>query len=176
MAANNRKYADPIVFVGVIVLALVVGVSWSFRSSDFIAGSFRIEEIYICDELDENLRPMNIGASLPPGSQQVCLWFGYSKARRGDLIEIAWYLGETMIQRETLRLSESMGVKAFYLLREDGSSLEPGLYSVHISCNGRERTTVNFEIIEEIEESDVFFLLGDDTVIYGVVTESPEAD
>ena len=130
MADKKRKNADPIVFLGVLVLVLVICVSWSFRKSNFIAGSFKIDEIQICEELDENLQPMNVDRNLSSNSTQVCIWFSYSSARRGDLIEIAWYRDESMIQKEILRLAEPKGVKAFYLLREDGSSLESGFYSV----------------------------------------------
>ena len=146
MAGNRRKNAEPIIFLGVLVSILVVCVSWSFRKSNFIAGSFKIDEVQICDELDENLQPINIDINMPSDSQQVCIWFSYSSARRGDLIEIAWYREENMIQREKLRLAEPKGVKAFYLLRDDGSSLESGSYSVRISCNGREKLTENFTI------------------------------
>jgi hypothetical protein len=146
VAGDKRKNADPIIFLGALVLFLVVCVSWSFRKSNFIAGSFRIDEIQICDELDENLRPLNADKDMQADSQQVCVWFSYSRARRGDSIEIAWYRDDSMIQKEILRLSEPKGVKAFYLLREDGSPLEPGLYSVYISCNGREKVAENFMI------------------------------
>ena len=154
MAGNKRKNADPVVFLGVLVLVLVACVSWSFRKSNFIAGSFRIEEVQICDELDENLRPVSVDRNMPPDSQQVCIWFSYSKARRGDSVEIEWYNDENMIQKEILRLTEPKGVKAFYLLREDGSPLESGFYSVRISCNGREKITENFTV--EASSDDLF--------------------
>jgi hypothetical protein len=151
MADEKRKYADPIVLLGVVVLLLMVCVSLSFRYSHFIAGSFRIDEVQICEELDENMRPVNVERNMSPESSQVCIWFSYSRARRGDLIEIAWYHEESMIQREIFRLYEPRGVKAFYLLREDGSPLESGFYTVHISCNGRGRVTENFTIAPSID-------------------------
>jgi len=146
MANDKRKNADPITLLGVLVVLFMACVSWSFRQSNFIAGSFRIEEVQICEELDDTLRPVNVDKNMPSDSQQICVWFSYSRARRGDSIEISWYHEENVIQRELLRLSDSKGVKAFYLLREDGSPLESGFYSVHISCNGREKVTENFTI------------------------------
>jgi hypothetical protein len=146
MAGNKRKNAEPIILIGVIVLVLVAVVSWSFRASDFIAGSFRMDEVQICEELDEVLMPIRSERNMPSDSSQVCLWFSYSRARRGDAIEIAWYLNERMIQREIVRLSEPNGVRAFYLLKEDGSFLDPGFYSVYISCNGREKGMENFTV------------------------------
>ena len=146
MTEKKRKNTDPIVFLGVFVILLMICVSWSFRRSNFIAGSFRIEEVQICEELDENLQPMNVDRNMSSESTQVAIWFSYSSARRGDLIEITWYRNESIIQKETLRLTEPRGVKAFYLLREDGSPLESGFYSVYISCNGRGKLTENFTI------------------------------
>ena len=160
MAGNKRKNADPIFFLGVLVFILVICVSWSFRESNFIAGSFKIEKVEICEELDENLQPLNVDKNMPSDSQQVCIWFSYSKARRGDSIEIEWFSGENMIQKEILRLAEPKGVKAFYLLREDGSPLESGFYSVRICCNGREKIMENFTI--EASSDDLFM---DDDII-----------
>lgn len=154
MAAERRKIYAPLIFVGLLVLALMVLVSWSFRKSDFASGSFKMREVRICEELDENLKPVSADRNIPPESQQVCLWFDYAGARRGDAIEISWYLGGDMIQRETVRLSAPEGVRAFYLLREDGSALEPGLYSVKISCNGKDAYEDNFNVA--VSSGDAF--------------------
>jgi hypothetical protein len=146
MAGNKRKNAEPIVLMGVFVLALIICVSWSFRISNFIAGSFRMDEVRVCEELDENLMPIPADRNMAADSQQVCIWFSYSRARRGDSLEIDWYLNERMIQKEMVRLSEPKGVRAFYLLKEDGSPLDAGFYSVYVSCNGREKATENFSV------------------------------
>jgi len=153
MAGNKRKNAGPIVLMGVFVLALVICVSWSFRISNFIAGSFRMDEIQVCEELDENLMPIPADRNMAADSQQVWIWFSYSRARRGDSLEIAWYLNERMIQKEMVRLSESKGVRAFYLLKEDGSPLDEGFYSVYVSCNGREKGMENFSVAVSSEDA-----------------------
>lgn len=157
MTGDKRKNAEPIVLLGVCVLLLLLCVSWSFRRYDFIAGSFRIDEVQVCEELNEGLMPVSSDKNMPSDTQQACLWFSYSKARRGDSLEIEWYLNERMIQREIIRVSETKGVRAFYLLREDGSSLDPGFYSVNISCNGRGKWMENFTVAassEDILEED----------------------
>jgi hypothetical protein len=146
MAGSKRRSADPIIWLGAVVLVLIVLVSWSFRSGNFIAGTFSIDDLQICEELDESLLPVSSDINLSDGARQVCLWFTYSKARKGDSIEIVWYLNEKMIQRELIRLSDTRGRRAFYLLRDDGSSLAPGFYSVYITCNGREKVMENFSV------------------------------
>jgi hypothetical protein len=129
-----------------MVLALMAGISWSSRSADIIAGSFTIDEIQICEELDEELKPIGGARNMPAGSPQVCLWFVYSRGRRGDSVDITWYLNERIIQNETIRLTEAKGTRAFYLIREDASPLDAGFYSVSISCNGREKWMGNFTV------------------------------
>lgn len=154
MSAGRRKIYAPLIFVGLMVLALMILVSWSFRENNFASGSFKMREVRICEELDEDLKPVSADRNIPPESQQVCLWFDYSGARRGDAIEISWYLGDGMIQREAVRLPAPEGVRAFYLLKEDGSPLEPGFYSVTISCNGKDVYEDNFSVA--VSSGDAF--------------------
>jgi hypothetical protein len=146
MPAERRKIYAPLIFVGLLALALMVLVSRSLRKNDFASGSFKMREVRICEELDENLKPVSADRNIPSESQQVCLWFDYAGARRGDGIEISWYLDDNMIQREAVRLSAPEGVRAFYLLREDGSSLGSGFYSVTISYNGKDVYEDNFSV------------------------------
>ncbi|MDR3279585.1 MAG: hypothetical protein LBT23_03640 [Synergistaceae bacterium] len=152
MVKDNRKKADALILVGVSVLVLMICLSWSFRASNIIAGAFNMDDVQICEELDEDLRPIRADKNMPADSQQVCLWFHYSKARRGDSIEISWYLNERAIQKETVRLSETSGTRAFYLLKEDGALLDSGFYSVFINCNGREKGELNFTVAATSED------------------------
>ena len=146
MAGSKRKHAGSLVLVGLMVLALMAGISWSSRSNNIIAGSFTIDEIQICEELDGELKPIGVARNMPAGSPQACLRFVYSRGRRGDSVDITWYLNERIIQSETIRLTEARGTRAFYLIREDASPLDTGFYSVSISCNGREKWMENFTV------------------------------
>ncbi|MDR1510234.1 MAG: hypothetical protein LBS53_11410 [Synergistaceae bacterium] len=146
MDGKKRRHSGYLILVGLLVLILMAGISWTSRSNNIIAGSFTIDEIQICEELDEEMKPVGIGRNMPAGSQQVCLWFVYSRGRRGDSVDITWFLNERMIQGETLRLAEAHGTRAFYLIKEDASPLDAGFYSVFISCNGREKWMENFTV------------------------------
>ncbi|MDR2780682.1 MAG: hypothetical protein LBB28_06110 [Synergistaceae bacterium] len=146
MSGNKRKHAGPLILVGLVVMILMACISWSSRSNNIIAGSFTIDDIQICEELDGELKPICVARNMPAGSPQVCLWFVYSRGRRGDSVEITWYLNERIIQSETLRLAEERGTRAFYLIREDASPLDAGFYSVSINCNGREKLMENFTV------------------------------
>jgi hypothetical protein len=146
MAETESKKVGKLLTMGLFVIVLMICLSWSFRASNFVAGTFRLDSVRICEELDDNLEPVSADKNMPAESQQVCLWFQYSKARNGDSVEISWYLNEHILQRETVRLSQPKGTRAFYLLREDGSALESGFYTVFIACNGKERGVENFTI------------------------------
>jgi hypothetical protein len=122
-------------------------ISWSFRADNVIAGSFRLEDIQICEELDEDMKPLHIGRDVQEGAKQVCLWFSYSRAREGDSLEINWSFENQTIQRDVFRIVNPRGARAFYLLKEDGSSLPAGSYSVRLRCNGREKAEELFSII-----------------------------
>ena len=120
--------------------------SWSFRVDKVLAGSFRLDDFQICEELDEDMSPVNPGDRLPGEARQICLWFQYSRAREGDFVDIVWRREESNIQKETFRLGEAGGARAFFLLKQDGSEFPPGAYSVAIYCNGREQAVKRFTV------------------------------
>jgi hypothetical protein len=143
---NGRKQVGVLLLLGLFVVVLIILSSWSFRADNVIAGSFRLNDIQICEELDDDMKPVSADVPLSGGATQACLWFDYSRAREGDSLEIVWSFGERKIQRDSYRLSESSGVRAFYLMRDDGAPLPAGEYSVAIFCNGRERGVEFFRV------------------------------
>ena len=144
---KRRDQADALMGLGLLVVALMIFLSLSLRRDNVIAASFRLDDVQICEELDGDLRAVNPGTVLPAAAKQACLWFQYSRAREGDLLEILWgYDGQT-IQRDSYRLSESKGARAFYLLREDAAPLPEGEYSATIFCNSRERGVKRFRVM-----------------------------
>jgi hypothetical protein len=143
---NRRDQATPLAGLGLFVVVLMAFLSLSFRSGNVIAASFRLDDVRICEELDGDLRPVNPGTVLPAEVKQACLWFQYSRAREGDSLEIFWNYGGQAIQKDSYRLSETEGIRAFYLLREDGTALPGGEYSVELFCNGRQRKSERFSV------------------------------
>jgi hypothetical protein len=139
----------------------MIFLSLSFSADNVITASFRLDDVQICEELDDDLNPINPGTALSGGAKQVCLWFKYSRAREGDVIEIVWELDGRMIQKDSYRLQESEGTRAFYLLKEDGGVLPGGVYSARVACNGRERRMERFsiEVISGDGESDMYEVL-----------------
>lgn len=150
--------ASRLILLGVLVLFLMIAVSWNFSVGKFVAGSFRLEDMQVCEELDEKMLPLQARSVISGGARQICLWFMYSRARDGDFIDIVWAHGERNIQKESFRLVESKGSKAFFLLRQDGSEFSAGDYSVSLYCNGREKGLRRFSI-EAADDSEIPFSL-----------------
>jgi hypothetical protein len=158
---RNKHEARPLILLGLFVLLLSFVLSWSARKDIVAAGSFRLGDVVLCDDLDDAMNPLEKKESFPGGTKQVCLWFEFTKARDGDQLEVRWRFEGEDIQRESFRLAHSMGMRAFYLLREDGSALPSGGYAVSILCNGRAKGVGRFKIEpqpeglpEEEEEKD----------------------
>ncbi|MDR3354244.1 MAG: hypothetical protein LBO21_04345 [Synergistaceae bacterium] len=144
--SSGLNQSGALIMLGVSTVALMFFISWSFRADNMIAGSFRLEDIQICEELDEDMKPLSAGKSVNEGTKQVCLWFSYSSAREGDSLEINWRFENQTIQRDVFRIANIEGVRAFYLLMEDGSPLPTGSYSVELYCNGRKKAGEPFWI------------------------------
>lgn len=143
-----RGRANSLIALGVFVLVLLFFLSWGFRSGNFIAGSFQVDDIQICEDLDDSMMPVRRGIVLPGGTSKVCIWFKYSRAREGDSLEIVWRHGARTIQKDIFRITKPKGVRAFYLMKEDRSPLPQGDYEVELICNGKKKTVREFTVQE----------------------------
>lgn len=143
---SRNSQVGKLVLLGVFVVILMAILSWSFRVDRVLAGSFRLDDFQICEELDEEMLPVAPSDSISGETRQICLWFQYSRAREGDFVDIVWRREENNIQKETFRLGDSKGTRAFFLLKQDGSEFHPGAYSVAIHCNGREKAVKRFVV------------------------------
>jgi hypothetical protein len=143
---RNKNEARPLILLGLFVLVLAFFLSWSARKDNVAAGSFRLDEIVVCEDLDDSMNPLEKKESFPGSTKQVCLWFEFAKARDGDQLEVQWRFEGEDVQRESFRLAHSRGTRAFYLLREDGSALPGGAYEVSILCNGRVKGVGHFDV------------------------------
>ena len=143
-SARDQEYS--LIALGVFVLILMFFLSWSFRSGNVIAGSFQVDDIQICEDIDDNMKPVRRGVVLPGGVSRACLWFQYSKAREGDSLEIIWSHEDHTLQKDVFRIAKQSGVRAFYLMKEDRSPLPPGDYTVELICNGKKKTVREFAI------------------------------
>jgi hypothetical protein len=141
--SDSGKRPLLILGVSVAVLLLLIAVSFKVWSAGY---SFKIEKALICRELDDNRQPLHATDSLSYGTRQVCLWISYSSARTGSRLDITWHHDGSPILSESVKLVSRDGVRVFYLLKEEGSELPKGDYTVIISTPSKVWASLNFKI------------------------------
>ena len=146
MNNTNEAGKRPLIILGSAVILLLLLSAWSLKADLFTDG-FHIDKSVICLELDENRKPLHISSKIQYGSRQICLWFQYSKAKEGNHLDITWYYGKDKVLTEQLKLMTADGVKAFYLLREEGTPLPVGSYKVVISTPVKTLSEIKFDIV-----------------------------
>lgn len=133
--------------MGCSVVLLLLACSWSLRY-DIFSDALHIDDSAVCMDLDEGRQPLRKNANIPFGTRQVCLWFKYSKGYEGCHIKVAWYFNGNLMWLEQQRLMVKNGVKAFYLLREDGTPLPNGKYKILISTPTKVLSEIPFAILK----------------------------
>lgn len=112
-----------------------------------MAGPVSITGAVVCRELDDSSSPVGGGPIFRWGGRQVCLKFRYEAPRPGGNLDVIWRFQNQVIFRESIRIGDTGGVRAFFLLREDGSPLPVGEYDVSIENDGRERSRISFSVV-----------------------------
>ncbi|MCD7952629.1 MAG: hypothetical protein LUG14_06870 [Synergistaceae bacterium] len=150
MDQNYQKSSGkrPLILLGVAVIMLVALIVVSLKSG-LLGSTFRIDKAVVCVELDRNRLPHKVMNTIQYGTRQVCLWFQYSFASEGNHLEVSWYYGKDLVLSEPLKLMTKDGVRAFYLLREEGTPLPVGKYRVTISSPTKRLSELEFEIIRK---------------------------
>ncbi len=150
MGQEERKSSGrrPLLLLGAAVVVIVISAVICLRAGLF-GGSFSIDNAVVCIELDRNRRPHKVRQSVQYGVRQVCLWFQYSSAPEGNHLEISWYYEDEKVLSESLKLMTEDGMRAFYLLQEEGTPLPAGKYRVTISSATKVLSSLDFEIIKK---------------------------
>lgn len=129
--------------VSVAVMLLFIAAGFAVWSAGY---SFDINKALVCRELDDNRKPLHITETFPYGTRQICLWLDYSSARSGSRLDISWYHEGAPILSESVKLVSRDGVRAFYLLKEQGAELPSGDYRVTISTPSKVWSDINFKV------------------------------
>ncbi|WP_143330724.1 hypothetical protein [Cloacibacillus sp. An23] len=134
--------------LGAAVVVLVILSVVSLRTG-LLGSTFTIDKAVVCVELDKDRLPHKVRSSIQYGVRQVCLWFQYSSAPEGNHLEISWYYENEKVLSESLKLMAKDGVRAFYLLQEEGTPLPAGNYKVTISSSTKLLSSLDFEIVRK---------------------------
>jgi len=141
-----QKSGKQFLFISLILcVPVVVSLVWLYGQHNF-TGPLVIHSFVLCEELDENSLPIKITERFDWGTRQVCVRFVYSAPRTGSQVRIKWFYEDRVIFQEEMTISDKKGVKAFYLLREDGTPLPMGAYCVVVESDGRESVRRCFTI------------------------------
>lgn len=140
---NSTKILFLLIAFSIVSLIILCPLSIKY---DFFGNNLKIDKAFICQELGDNREPLSVSSNIKHGARQVCLWFRYSSIQEENYIRISWYLNNELIFAEQHKLIDKEGIKAFYLLKEDGSPLIEGFYKVLISSPTRTLTEIPFII------------------------------
>ncbi len=155
MSWNTRQKVS--VFLIAVVLILLVSVLWSLNKVGGYVGSLNIPRAFVCREIDPSSIPVPVSGRLSSRQSQVCIWFEYNHAGKDDKIKIICYKDKEEIIRQQIALAAGQGIRAFYLVKDDGRPLPAGKYSVVISNATKVWKTdpESFEIVDKNEEMTV---------------------
>ena len=73
----------------------------------------------------------------------------YSSAPEGNHLEISWYYEDEKVLSESLKLMTKDGMRAFYLLQEEGTPLPAGIDIRIVSSATKVLSSLDFEIIRK---------------------------
>ncbi len=149
----NVSSRFPLVFVfsATVLSALLLG--WALRGSGIVKNC-EIYDVSVCEELDEQLRPVGGGSPFCFGIRQLGVRFRFRLARQGESLQVRWLYQNHLIHEESLSVESTEGVKAFYLVREDGAPLPAGEYFVSIAEGGRQAFRLDFSVEDSQEAPD----------------------
>ena len=91
-----------------------------------------IRNIVLSDEIDNQSRLTGTVSRFLYGTRQIFVFFDFEKAQIGTNIVVRWYYGGKEIRNDIYRLEEPSGYRVYCLLKEDGSILPRGTYSIKI--------------------------------------------
>ncbi len=110
-------------------------------------GSFSIDEAVVCVDVDDSAIPWGVGDRFDFGVRQLCVLLGYSGGD-DDTVRFKWFFKGQLIHEEVQILGDGGSYRMFYILREDGSPLPVGPYSVQIDVNDRMARKMAFSVEE----------------------------
>ena len=91
-----------------------------------------IRNIVISDEIEKQSRITGTISRFSYGSRQIFVFFDFEKAQIGTNIDLYWYYGGREVDAKTDTLEEASGSRTYQFLKEDGSILPKGAYSLKI--------------------------------------------
>ena len=110
----------------------VVSVLLVYHYINIPSDTIIIRNIVISDEISNQSRLTGTISRFSYGTRQVFVFFDFEKAQIGTNVDVCWSYGGREVRTDTYKLEEFSGSKVYSLLKEDGSILPRGAYSIRI--------------------------------------------
>jgi hypothetical protein len=91
-----------------------------------------IRNVVLSDEIENQSRLTGTISRFSYGIRQIFVFFDFEKAIIGTYIAVCWYYGGKEVRTDNYLLEEPSGYRVYCLLKEDGSLLPRGAYSLRI--------------------------------------------
>ena len=91
-----------------------------------------IRNIVLSNEIENQSRLTGTVSRFPYGTRQIFVFFDFEKAQIGTNLAVSWYYREKEVRTDFYVLEETSGYRVYCLLKEDGSLLPKGAYSLKI--------------------------------------------
>ena len=128
-------------------LALALLVFWIVGRGSLKPGlELMISNVSVSVDFEDHPFLAGMASRFAYGARQVCLRFDYSRLEEDAPVMILWDREDKRVQAESYELVAPSGTKMFCLLRDDGSPLPRGTYTVTIQCGPEFMPTFHFEI------------------------------
>ncbi len=149
--SRSMKKSPLITLLVCIIAILLLSVLWSANKVGGYVGSVNIPRAYVCREIEHGKVPLPVTSKLYPDQRQICIWFEYKNAGKDDKIKIVCYRDQNEIIRQQVVPAGKNGIRAFYLVKNDGAALPVGKYRVTLSTATKSWNTVpeTFEVVEK---------------------------
>ena len=92
-----------------------------------------VRNVVLSDEIENRSRLTGTVSRFSYGTRQIFVFFDFEKAQIGTDIAVNWYYGGKEVLADVHRLEETEGHRVYCLLKEDGSLLPKGAYSLKIT-------------------------------------------
>lgn len=144
MSEKRKPFLLLLVFFALVLTALSF---WVVRENSVKPSqSFMISNVAVNVDFENRQFLVGTVSRFAYGARQVCVRFDYSRVEEGSQIEVVWDWGEKRIQTEIYDLPAPSGSRMYCLLKEDGSPLPRGSYTVGIIYRSEPMPKFHFEI------------------------------
>jgi len=105
-----------------------------------------VQSVSLSSTMGQDFDTARVGTKFDSGIKSAVLWYRWSSAAPGALLQIAWSKDGSEILQQQVQIATSSGEQAFALRTPDGAALPDGHYQVTLLEAGKPVTSIPFQI------------------------------